>query len=94
MFQNIALPLHPQIAKQGALTKRLCGGLQNRIEQFDSATHLQNPQAVSQKLADFFFSKVSSVAFQSIIRRPSKYHPLSLKVSSVGMDVILKTFNL
>ena len=72
MFQNIALPLHPQIAKQGALTKRLCGGLQNRIEQFDSATHLQNPQAVSQKLADFFFSKVSSV----------------------GMDVILKTFNL
>ncbi len=56
MFQNIALPLHPQIAKQGALTKRLCGGLQNRIEQFDSATHLQNPQAVSQKLADFFFS--------------------------------------
>ena len=72
MFQNIALPLHPQIAKQGALTKRLCGGLQNRIEQFDSATHLQNPQAVSQKLADFFFSKVSSV----------------------GTDVILKTFNL
>ena len=94
MFQNIALPLHPQIAKQGALTKRLCGGLQNRIEQFDSATHLQNPQAVSQKLADFFFSKVSSVAFQSIIRWASKYHPLSLKVSSVGTDVIIKTFNL
>lgn len=57
MFQNIALPLHPQIAKQGALTKRLCGGLQNRIEQFDSATHLTkrigNP--CKSRISDSFF---------------------------------------
>ena len=59
MFQNIALPLHPQIAKQGALTKRLCGGLQNRIEQFDSATHLlTNPQVVSKNACGFSISKI------------------------------------
>ncbi len=28
------------LTTHGALTKRLCGGLQNHIEQFDSATHL------------------------------------------------------
>ena len=27
-------------SNHGALTKRLCDGLQNRIERFDSATHL------------------------------------------------------
>ena len=64
MFQNIALPLHPQIARQGALTKRLCGGLQNRIEQFDSATHLFKESASSFKtLADLLLY---------IIHRPSK----------------------
>lgn len=58
MFQNIALPLHPQIAKQGALTKRLCGGLQNRIEQFDSATHLtENWEPFHVRFSIFLFTK-------------------------------------
>ena len=38
-FHFFCLPLQP-LKPNGALTKRLCGGLQNRIEQFDSATHL------------------------------------------------------
>ena len=35
-------------------------------------------------------SKVSSAAFQSIIRRPSKYHPLKVKVSSVEKQSIIR----
>ena len=56
-IQNKALPLHPQSRNdanknKGTLADRLGNGLQNRVEQFDSARYLNR----SENLKHFKFS--------------------------------------
>ena len=46
------IPLQPQISNYGTLADRLGNGLQNRVEQFDSARHLGSPKEII--LSDFF----------------------------------------
>ena len=62
-FEIFLVPLHRKI-NHGALTKRLCGGLQNHIEQFDSATHLTTEsESFTVKLSDFLFSVVAHFCY-------------------------------
>ena len=52
-IKKISLPLHSQLSN-GTLADRLGNGLQNRVEQFDSARYLQVRQVLNDKFKTFF----------------------------------------
>ena len=52
-IKKISLPLHSQLSN-GTLADRLGNGLQNRVEQFDSARYLKVRQVLNDKFKTFF----------------------------------------
>ena len=52
-IKNIFVPLHSQI-RNGTLADRLGNGLQNRVEQFDSARYLYARQVLNDKFKTCF----------------------------------------
>ena len=56
--KNIFVPLHSQISNEpfGTLADRLGNGLQNRVEQFDSARYLKRKWNVQTSISLFCFT--------------------------------------
>ena len=76
----------------GALTKRLCGGLQNRIEQFDSATHLTMKSASCRLSSTCGFLLFIVFPLLSVFPRHS-YKALFLRHSYIASTPFLQCLN-
>ena len=80
-----------KIIANGALTKRLCDGLQNRIERFDSATHLTRKvgrvidrAGLEIRYTPFGYRGFESLTFRKARIKSGVNHSLLFSITSVS----------